>query len=208
MGKAQSTRQAVTIRLDESDAELIQWLGQFAQTQTMTKVVKLACYMMSGLQPEEGLLALLPDVQNQRVSPVIHQETATAISHEQTNDALAAVMQELSSLREELVQQRTEPSTHPELPPANHSQPRSRRKQSMPPPTLPEENWPTEKPHREPVPAASSGLDMSSPRRKRDRTPGAIYCSQPVEMVFDADEARRNLLASINAYGQEMKEGY
>jgi hypothetical protein len=194
MGKAQDTRRAITIRFDDSDAELIQWLGQFAQTQTMTKVVKLACYMLAGIQPEEGLLALLPEVQ-QTVPPPA-QATPDPVPHEETSDALAAVMQELLALREELTQQRTV-----------HSAPvsSSRAPSPTPPPSLPEQSWPVDSP--EPVPVTSSGLDMSGPRRRRTPLPEPIPHSQPAEPVFDAEDARRRLVASIHAYGKEFQKG-
>jgi hypothetical protein len=189
MGRAQPTRQAITVRFDENDEELIQWLGQFAQSQTMTKVVKLACYMMSGIQPEEGLLALLPEVQSQRIDPVPVQDAPAA--HEGTTDILAAVMQELSALREEITQQRAESSERVDNRHANSR-----------PPTLPEEDWPPNT--QEPV--VSSGIDMGGPRRRRDRPPDVPRREPPPEVPFDADEARRKLVESINAYGKNLRD--
>ena len=60
---------AVTIRFYEEDAELLNWLKQFAERHDMTNVIKVACYVFSGLQPDQGLLALLPDIQNQQAQP-------------------------------------------------------------------------------------------------------------------------------------------
>jgi hypothetical protein len=194
---------AVTIRFYDEDTELLDWLKQFAGRHNMTSVIKLACYMLSGIQPEAGLLALLPEVQSHQIEPSRVQEPPAQVPYEETNDALAAVMQELSALREEIAQQRTEPSAQPERPPDT----RSRRQQPMPP-TLPEEHWPSDTPYREPAPVASSGLDMSGSRRRRDRPPDTPHRNQPVEAAFDADEARRKLVASINAYGKGLREGY
>ncbi len=53
-------------------------------------------------------------------------------------------------------------------------------------------------------PTASSGLDMSSPRRKRDplSEPGPRRQTPPEEKPFDEAEARRILVQSIHAFGQ------
>ena len=53
----------------------------------------------------------------------------------------------------------------------------------------------------------SSSLDMSGPRRQRDRPPEPSRCSPPIEAEFDADDAARRLLASIKAYGKEARRG-
>lgn len=194
MGKAQYTRQAITIRFDENDAELTYWLGQFAQNQTMTKVVKLACYLLSGIQPEEGLLALLPEVQNELEPPTIVEEPPTPSPREDTNDALAAVMQELAALREELIQQR---DAQPHQPASDHQAARP----PSPPDTLPEE-----------VPSgrgfvAASGLDMGGPRRKRTHPLEPVPRSQPTEAPLDSEECRRKLLDSIYAFSKESQRG-
>jgi len=53
-----------------------------------------------------------------------------------------------------------------------------------------------------PVPIASSGLDLSAPRRPRVNRPAASAPpAPPPDVPFDADDARKKLLASINAYG-------
>lgn len=56
---------------------------------------------------------------------------------------------------------------------------------------------------RLPAVASSSGLDMS-PRRKSAR----VMSGEPFSAVFDRQEAQRQLLASIKAYGQVTREGY
>jgi len=192
---------AVIIRFYEEDSELLRWLKQFAEQHDMTNVIKLACYMLSGLQPQEGLLALLPDVQRQQVEPTPTLPTSDSSFHEQTSDALAAVMQELSALREEIAQQRTVQTT-------THHVPKRPREHPERPPTLPEESWLTSAPIPEPVPVASSGLDVTGPRRKRDRPPEQARQGPPDEAEFDPDEARRRLVASINAYGKGVRRGY
>jgi hypothetical protein len=203
MGRARRTRQAITIRFDDSDAELIHWLGQFAQAQTMTKVVKLACYMLSGIQPEEGLLALLPEVQP-TVQPLV-QEIPAPAPREETSDALAAVMQELWALREELTQQRATPGISAPSGNGARSDTHHGPHHPTPPPSLPEQAWPVDSP--DPISVVSSGLDMSGPRRRRTPLPEPAIRSQPAEPVFDADEARRRLVASIHAYGKEFQKG-
>lgn len=183
---------AVTIRFYEEDADLLDWLKQFAGRHNMTNVIKLACYVLSGIQPEEGLLALLPEVQNQQAYPAPVQESAAPSPREDTNDALAAVMQELAALREELTQQRAAQNSpvshHPNAP-------------YPPPDTLPEE-----------VPSgrgyvASSGLDMGGPRRKRTRPLEPVSRSQPTEAPLDSEECRRRLLSSIHAFSKETQRG-
>jgi hypothetical protein len=164
----------------------------------MTKVIKLALCALAGIEPDEKLLSAFPDFQQEQD---LAQDETKPIEQETPTDALATVIQELSALREEIAQQRTEPSAQSERPPDT----RSRRQQPMPP-TLPEENWPADA-HREPAPVASSGLNMSGPRRRRDRPPDTPHRHQPVEAAFDADEARRKLVASINAYGKGLREG-
>lgn len=84
------------IRFDAHDAELEQWLGGFAQSQSMTKVVKLACYLLAGLEPPPHLQALLPHVQPPP-APSVRQ--VPPASSEPTGDPLAGVVQELAALR-------------------------------------------------------------------------------------------------------------
>jgi len=52
----------------------------------------------------------------------------------------------------------------------------------------------------------SSGLDLSSPRRKIGSA--RAVSAEPFSAVFDRQEAQRQLLASIKAYGQVTREGY
>jgi hypothetical protein len=194
---------AITIRFYEEDAELLDWLKQFAGRHNMTSVIKLACYMLSGIQPEEGLLALLPEVQ-QTVQPPA-QEMPVPAPREETSDALAAVMQELWALREELTQQRAHHSTPAPSGNGARSDTNHVPHHPTPPPSLPEESWPMDSP--DPISVVSSGLDMSGPRRRRTPLPEPTIRSQPTEPVFDADDARRRLVASIHAYGKEFQKG-
>jgi hypothetical protein len=195
MGKAQNSRQAITIRFDENDTALTEWLGQFAHNQAMTKVVKLACYLLSGIQPEEGLLALLPEIHKESATPSLAQEIPMPTAREETNDALAAVMQELAALRAELGRQRpaqSQPST------SNH------RETAPPSPsaTLPEEA-PVDR-----GPVRSSGLDMGGPRRKRTLPLDPVSTSPPMRGEFDPEAARRELVKSIYAFSKKSPRGY
>ena len=91
------------IRFDAHDAELEQWLGGFAQSQSMTKVVKLACYLLAGLEPPPHLQALLPYVQPPRAPSA--RRVAPPYGREVPGDALARVMQELAALRALMAEQ-------------------------------------------------------------------------------------------------------
>lgn len=60
MGKVVQRRRAITIRFDENDNELQAWLGEFAQTQNMTRIVKAALYAYAGLHAPEEIGPLMP----------------------------------------------------------------------------------------------------------------------------------------------------
>jgi hypothetical protein len=214
MGKARQYRQAITIRFDDADNELQQWLGQFAQDQTMTKIVKLALYQLAGLQPTEGLLASLPSVQAQQGDYRPFHEVVPA-PQEAAYDALATVMQELASLREAVVGRAPQTiSQHGEPNEERNSEVRSdsRRRRQKPKPT-PVEAWPMPEASEraeipsEPVLGASSGLDMSRPRKRSGPPLAPATPVAPTVPELDADEARRKLLASIKAYGKEFHRG-
>lgn len=213
MGKALATRKGFMVRLTEEDVELAEWLGQFAHSQTMTKVVKLACYMLSGIQPEAGLLAMLPEIRDQQVEPhpAYSEPVPTELPSEDTGDALAAVMQELSALREELRdQQAYSASEAPAM-----SDRRRRHYEKHGPPDGDSDAWsrrdifdPSPWASQEEETTRSSGLDMS-PRRRPPGPPKITQPATPVENpVMDAEEARRRLVASIHAYGKEFKRGH
>jgi hypothetical protein len=194
------------IRFDAHDAELERWLGQFAQTQSMTKVVKLACYMLAGLQPSEGLLAVLPHVEQARHLPA----APTALympPNEHASDALAAVMQELAALREVVA---GSPPTGIARPSYDEGRdywpdpvPEARRSQQ----TWQSEDW-SQYEDRPADPdgklSASSGLDMSRRRRGRGSSAKRAAARSPVTIQPDtrtsANDGALALLASIRAY--------
>jgi len=72
-------------------------------------------------------------------------------------------------------------------------------------PRLPPEQ---QEPAQIPVETISSGINLSSPRPRRDNPPKPSHRKPPDEAEFDPDEARRRLIASINAYGKEVRRGY
>jgi len=53
---------------------------------------------------------------------------------------------------------------------------------------------------------SSSGLDLSSPRRKSGSA--RAVSTEPFSAVFDRQEAQQRLLASIKSYGQVTREAY
>lgn len=193
------TDSRITIRFGEKEADLREWLGQFAATYDMSKVIKLACYLLSGLEADEGLLALLPNIEARKESqppaesPVNEQES--------TSDMFAAMMQEIAALREAVIEQREETNT-----PAEESIPvsdsRRRRQQKRAPithPTLPEELF-------EPEPVAASGLNMSRERR-RTGPPKLVTAPEPIP-VMDDEDIHKRFWASIRAFEKELRRGH
>jgi hypothetical protein len=203
----------MTIRFGQRDSELQAWLSQFAATYDMSKVVKLACYLLAGLHPDDGLLALLPNIREQGTAEYPNVSSDMQIVPGETNnDALAAVMQELSALREAVIdQQNGDASDEEGFSPAPLSDSRRRRKSRPHRETLPTYNNYADSPEEEleaRSQVASSGLDMSS-RRKRPGSPrrtSSVLPSTPDE--FDVEDARQRLLRSLKAYGREVQKGH
>jgi hypothetical protein len=194
----------VTIRFGEKDQKLRGWLSQFAASNDMSKVIKLACYLLSGLQADEGLLALLPEIQDRQAPSQPAKNISQATKKQETSqDILADIMQEIALLRESLVsQQGGEQSTSP-TPMVD-----SRHRHEVQQPGQPVANtqhatWGNEQPSQ---PTTSSGLDMS-PRRRGKSNPKLIRPHQKAAdaSVIDAEDARRRLLDSIKAYGKEFR---
>lgn len=192
----------MTIRFSEKDADLRDWLVQFASTNDMSKVVKLACYLLSGLQPDDGLLALLQRIEGQRQSETEHPSAGSRTA-EASQDALAAVMQELNALRTELAR------GHAAMPPSNHH---DYAKQSdrgwerpaadypLPPPaTLPEF---ADEP--DPSLTPSAGLDMAR-RRKRPGAASSRGAPARPAAEFDPHEMLRILTQTTRQFGQEYQ---
>jgi hypothetical protein len=194
------TDSRITIRFNETDADLREWLGQFAATHDMSKVIKLACYLLSGIDPDEGLLALLPNIQDKQVTQP--PDAPKAEEQESTSDMFAAMMQEIAAIRA-AVEQREETTI-----PAEESIPvsdsRRRRQQKRAPDTSP---LPPNEHDQEPEPVvAASGLNMSRERR-RTGPPQVISVPEPVPHV-DTEEASKQFLATINAFGRELRRGH
>ena len=167
--KAQTPVQtpAGTIRFYDEDAELLNWLKQFADRHDMTNVIKLACYVLSGLQPDQGLLALLPESTDTNQAPPSQARILCTWPHHPKNTPTTPLPPSCKNFPLSvwsLPSSETEPPSSPQ---------RSRRSSKRParPPTLPEEPWLSELPEREPVSIVSSGLDMSGPYRRRVRPP-------------------------------------
>lgn len=199
MGRAHQYRQAITIRFNEDDDELIEWLGQYAQSSNMTKVVKLACYLLAGIQPQEGLLALMPEERFAHAAPARTHKTASTTRD--IHATLTAVTQEMMALRQEISEQRLVQASEAYYDPTQALEWADQQNGG-----LHERGWfrpsPANTPPNPSI-AASSGLDMS-PRRKSAR----VMSGEPFSAVFDRQEAQRQLLASIKAYGQVTREGY
>jgi hypothetical protein len=107
MGKVRQTRQGIMIRFDEYDADLVDWLGQYAQSQTMTRIVKLACYLFAGLPVPATLESVAPGY-GYTAGPQDGYEAPPAnwpAAYESNEDTLAAVMQEIAALREAVTAQ-------------------------------------------------------------------------------------------------------
>jgi hypothetical protein len=193
------TDSRITIRFGEKEADLREWLGQFAATYDMSKVIKLACYLLSGLEADEGLLALMSTIQAKK-EPQQLTETSTK-EQESTSELFATMMQEIATIKEAVLEQRTEPN-----PPSEESIPlsdsRRRRQQKRAPltnPTLPEALF-------EPEPVAASGLDTSRERR-RTGPPKVITPPEPIP-VMDDEDINKQFWASIHAFGQEVRRGH
>lgn len=220
----------MTVRFSDQDTAIQEWLSRFAQTNDMSKVVKLACYLLAGIQPDEGMLALLARIRAEQPEP--YAEPVYADRGEDTHDALAAVMQELAALRHELSEQRYGAGdVYDDLPPADEyayeepeayaepvsdSRRRRQARHASRPPTLPEQEvWPLTEPSgsdRAPDEGdfvASSGLDMGR-RRKRSSAsppyPPAERDSTPAPPL-DALAAMRILTQSARDFGQEYLQG-
>jgi|SRR5690554_2554767 hypothetical protein len=182
MGKARRTRQGIMIRFDAHDAELEQWLGGFAQSQSMTKVVKLACYLLAGLEPPPHLQALLPYVQPPRAPSA--RRVAPPSGSEVPGDALASVMQELAALRALMAEQ-------------GAGRPHAERTRA---PGLADDAGLVE----------SGGLDMSARRRRgpvRPAREGGRVLPPPDPVPVDGASNAQALIASIRAYCDEFQRG-
>ncbi len=134
----------VVVRFNvEQDAALLEWLAPFADSYDMTKVIRLACYMLAGIEPAEGLLGLLPAVKKQQNGS---RRSTLPVTPPQPSHDMANVMHELAALRAAVLERQV---------PANESH----RSGS---------EWQRE--HREEElgtanVAASGGLDITSRRR-------------------------------------------
>lgn len=191
----------MTIRFSGKDAQLQGWLAQFSTTNDMSKVVKLACYLLSGLEPDDGLLALLHKVEGLRKSGT-ESPRKPRPRREPTQDALAAVMQELNALRAELAETRTANTPAYQDDYAKEMTPEeapawTQRRSARPPATLPEFAAAPE-----PAPSASSGLDMS--RRRKRPGPAAPASGRP-PADFDPHEMLRILTQTTRQFGQEYQ---
>lgn len=158
----------VVVRFNvEQDAALLEWLTPFAASYDMTKVIRLACYALAGLEPEQGLLALLPAIKKRQNGSGPRMQRSPA--QEVTYDALAEVMQELAALRAAVIEQQALDDAPSRV-------------------------------------LSSSGLDLSSPRRKTGSA--RAVSPEPFSPAFDRQEAQQRLLASIKSYGQVSREAY
>ena len=197
MGKARQTRQGIMIRFDENDAELVEWLGQFAQSQTMTKVVKLACYMMAGLPIPDPLHAVAPGVAPARVQTYDAPPGNPPLPHQRTRGRLAGVTKTLAALREAVTSQQAPRDPSPGWPGSEAAYAAQSWDGASPGDTPPEEGGSRE--------VAASGLDFSRPRHRRARPvrpdPSVPSFSPPMP-VFDAQRAQEQLLMSIRGYGK------
>ena len=193
-----------TIRFNPGEEALRDWLSQFAHTHDMSKVIKLACYMLSGLTPDDGLLALLPEIQQRQAAPAAPPVVPDTVpAQEATQDRFAEIMQELAALREALTQNSApaeQTQTSANVAPVSDSRRRRKPKQPLRPSSevasvAPDDLQPVE----------SSGLDMS---RRRRAGPPKLLENEAVEGerfeagkgAFDPKEASRRLLESIRAY--------
>lgn len=211
MGKARHTRQGIMIRFDENDAGLVEWLGQFAQSQTMTRVVKLACYTMAGLPVPESLQAVAPSVDQTRHEPQAAPPFTRPTANEQTGDALAEVMQELVALREAVTGQQAPRDLSPNRSsaegPISLTRGGSRRGWRQPayeaqPPwnDVPAENAPPEERSSGQGAASGLGFGRARPRTKPMRADPSVSPPLP---FFDAQSAQEQLLMSIRGYGKK-----
>ncbi len=191
----------MTIRFSGKDAQLQAWLAQFSTTNDMSKVVKLACYLLSGLEPDEGLLALLHKVEGLRKSGTESPKKRQP-RREPTPDALAAVLRELNALRAELAATRVggafaSAHDYAKEAPGTEAPAWTQRRAARPPATLPEFAAPLD-----PAPTASSGLDLS-PRRKRPAAAAPASGRPPAD--FDPREMLRILTQTTRQFGQEYQ---
>jgi len=182
MGKAQRHRQAITIRFNDEDAELVEWLGQFAQSSNMTKVVKLACYMLSGIHPQEGLLAVLPEEHLAHISSAWRHKTAS--TNRDIHATLAAVTQEMVALRQEISQQ------HP-APPLSADRGREHREEELGTANV----------------AASGGLDITSRRRGRPAKQSDNGFHPPRAAEADPATSSQALVQTILEFNSNFQRG-
>ncbi len=208
MGKARHTRQGIMIRFDADDAELVDWLGQYAQSQTMTKMVKLACYLMAGLPIPDALQAAAPVVVPAAVEPEPVPAPRPA-AYEQTGDTLAGVMQELAALREAVTNQQMDraPSfdEFPAEDPASSimGDSRRRRRRTVPARDEAASAWDDSPPGSDDRAVSASGLDFSRPRRARARPMEAEPFNPPGSSpALNGLSPEQNLLQSIRRFGQ------
>lgn len=204
MGRAQQHRQAITIRFNDDDAELVEWLGQFAQTSNMTKVVKLACYLLSGIQPQEGLLALMPEERFEHATPARPHKTASTTRD--IHATLTAVTQEMMALRQEISEQRLQ-----HAPETYHARTQGLEDATQYNIGQHAGGWlrpsPAATPPNDTVVAASPGLDMSRRRRGAPIRPATTGWSPPRAPEFDAEASSRLLVKTIREFSSNLQRG-
>ena len=181
----------VVVRFNvEQDAALLEWLAPFANSYDTTKVIRLACYMLAGIEPAEGLLGLLPAIKKQQNGS--RRTAQPAPAPPPVHDALADVMQELAALRATVLEQRAQPNG------AYSSQETARGNTRS--------SGPGDAAAIGEV-AASSGIDMS---RRRRSAPARVassggHPSQPAD--FDPAASTRLLLETIRDFGANLQRG-
>lgn len=179
----------VVVRFNvEQDAALLEWLTPFAASYDMTKVIRLACYALAGLEPEQGLLALLPAIKKRQNGSGPRMQRSPA--QEVTYDALADVMQELAALRAAVMEQ------HASADGAYRSAPAT--------------DWRREYHEIDPDPAevvASTGLDMSRRRRGAPARPTNNGWHPPHAGDFDAETSSRLLVKTIREFSTNLQRG-
>jgi hypothetical protein len=97
MGKVAQSRTAFTVRLNTSeDQALADWLGQFADSQNMTRLIRTALYAVSGLNVPPSLAAF--QLELPQVAPPQTAQSQTLDTS--ASDALNKILSELAALKQ------------------------------------------------------------------------------------------------------------
>lgn len=179
----------VVVRFNvEQDAALLEWLAPFADTYDMTKVIRLACYMLAGIDPAEGLLGLLPAVKKQQNGS--GRSTPPVTAPQPTHDTLANVMQELAALRAAVLDRQILAGDAHRSATSTDSG-REYREEEFDTANL----------------SASGGLDITSRRRGGPARPSSNGWHPPQQPDFDPEASSRLLFRTIRDFSTNLQRG-